>query len=149
LKKVGTPVKFSASHNPEGLSALKDSDINTRWGSASSQTPGMFVQAELAGVYRVAGVEMLFGRWGHDHPRGVKVLLSGDGEEWAEAFSLGELAGSVYWDGLSNPRIFTSGSSYRIVFEPRGALLVKIVQTGSHHVFDWSLAGLEILEAEN
>jgi hypothetical protein len=150
LKKISGPgLKFSASHNSEKLMALRDSDEASRWGSASPQRPGMFVEAELPGPRRVAGVDMSFGKWGHDYPRGVEVLVRPNGGDWVKVCSVPELGGSIYWDELLNPRIFVSGESYRILFAPVRAEAVKIVQTGSHEIFDWSMAELGILEAED
>ncbi len=140
---------FSASHNEKGLAALEDADENTRWGSASPQKPGMFVEVDTGRARPVAGVEMSFGRWGHDFPRGADILLSADGEKWVKALSVPSLGGSVYWAGVAHPRIFIGGDSYRFLFSPVYARMVRVVQTGAHNVFDWSIVNLEILEADN
>lgn len=140
----GAGIKIASSHNSEELAFLLDSDEATRWASRAPQTPGMFLRVELPEAEIIAGIRMGFGRWGHDYPRGIEILVSEDGEEWSGVCSVPDLGGSVYWDSLGNPRIFVSGDSYSFLFEPVPAGAVKIVQTGSHHIFDWSVTGLEI-----
>jgi len=136
---------LSASHNVEDIHNILDGDKSTRWGTKSPQRPGMFVEAGLGRVREISGVKLYFGRSGHDYPRGLDIFVSRPGADWVRVYSNPHVGGSIYWDG-ANPRIYMADDSIAMMFEPAAGDRIKLVQTGEHGHFDFSLAGLEILE---
>ena len=105
---------------------------------------------DLKQPYEICKIEMLFGRYGHDFPAGIEIQMSLDGTSWDQVYSNRDTAGDMlYWiDGQPRLSIARQGE-FHLVLSPRQARYVKIIQTGTHAIFDWSIAELNIYSAEN
>ncbi len=122
--------KLTASHNPAGLRAAIDGNLNTRYDTRAPQTPGMWVQIELPEPTEIAGVELDAGNSILDYPRGYMVQLSNDGTTWQPPVADGH----------------TTAARNQILFSPATAKFIRITQTGSSPTNPWSICELQVLQ---
>lgn len=124
---VELPLSFTdASSRIEWLSRVSDGDLGTRWGSGEPQRPGMYLKGELEGEMELSGLEISSGFWYSDRARGLSVeLVRHDGG-----------SSCLLFDGLQ------SSSVLRLKFPHVRGVGLKFYQTGSHPLFDWSIANI-------
>jgi mono/diheme cytochrome c family protein len=120
----------TASNNPNSARQAIDGDINTRYDTGASQTPGMWFQVELPVPTTIGALELDAGNSTQDYPRGYKVQLSEDGEHWGEPVASGR------------------GRKARteIQFKPEKAKFIRITQTGSVDGLFWSIHELQLYQ---
>lgn len=137
LQKDLQPVERSTltvSANYGGASAKNaiDGDINTRYGSAHPQTPGMRFEVELNPPQTLRGLRSESGAWPHDYPRGLSVeveLLDG---------SKKVLLPADKWKAVR----YLSQEELSLVFEPVVARKLILTEHASESILDWSMAEL-------
>jgi hypothetical protein len=94
----------------------------------------MTFEVLFRGKQRLRGFEYDLGEWSHDYPRGLEVqLLLADGT-----------ATTVLKDNeFEGLRLFLpDNTEVPILFPPSDVSGVRLVQTGTHPVVDWSIAEL-------
>lgn len=136
--------KWSAESNyrNEDCKNALDGNIDTRWGSGTAQSPGMFFQIDLGRQYEISKIRFDLGKFTADFPRGYCVSISTDKAHWEKVLDMPGTAG-IFWDG-SHPRYIGNGSYFTAVFNPVKARYVKITQIGRDPKFDWSIAEIYI-----
>jgi len=120
--------KVSANLNPQKAALAIDGDINSRWDTGVSQTPGMWFQIELPELTRVTGLRLNAASSEEDYPRGYKVELSNDGKTWQRVVAEGR-----------GTRALTD-----IFFPPAEGKFIRITQTGSVDGLFWSIHELSV-----
>ena len=132
--------QVSASHNNAAAAAAIDDDINTRWGSAHPQTPGMYFEVKLSKPEHLAGLRYKLGAWGHDWPRGLQVEL-----EKADGSKETVVNNEVYKAFLyfaENNRCVT------LFFNEEDVVKVTLYQLGRDSIFDWTIAELDLFRVD-
>lgn len=122
--------KLTASHHQDVASAAVDGNPNSRYDTGASQTPGMWFQVELPQETTLAGLHLDSARSPSDYPRGYKVELSMDGQNWGQPVASGKGNGPVT----------------DIAFTPAKAKFVRITQTGAVEGLFWSIHEMEIYQ---
>ncbi len=120
--------KVSASHNSADARLAIDGDSKTRFTIGVSQEPGQWFQVELPAEITLSGVQMNTGESVFDYPRGYKIEVSSDGQNWGTPASEGK----------------GSSAQMEIMFNPVKARFVKMTQTGSVKEYWWSIYELQI-----
>ncbi len=131
---AGELLKVEVSSSPAKSIFAVDGDINTRWGSGEHQRPGMRFAAALESGGPIRGLRYVLGRWSHDFPRGLRIILEDKQGRRVE---------------LCDPQRFSAvqyfgGSEYFFYFDPIDVRRVLLLQEGEHPVFDWSIAELTL-----
>ncbi|RIL12382.1 MAG: hypothetical protein DCC75_00555 [Proteobacteria bacterium] len=127
----------SSSHHSEAAALAIDGDINTRWGSASPQAPGMEYVVQLEEPAAIRGFLYNLGDFQHDSPRSLQVQVAGPD---------GELATVLSEEDYKALRYLGDGEVFEFIMPPRTASKVIFRQLGRDSVFDWSIAELQLLE---
>jgi mono/diheme cytochrome c family protein/glucose/arabinose dehydrogenase len=122
--------KVTASHHPQAAPLAIDGDLHTRYDTGTPQVPGMWFEIELPRETAIAGLELDAGDSTRDFPRGYKVDLSSDGQNWGKPVAAGRGAGALT----------------EIAFPPARARFIRITQTGSAEGLFWSIHELQILK---
>ena len=65
--------KLTASHQADTAKAAFDGDLNSRYDTGASQTPGMWFQVELPETSTLSGINLDSTKSPNDYPRGYKV----------------------------------------------------------------------------
>ncbi|MBZ0254602.1 ThuA domain-containing protein [bacterium] len=120
--------KLSASHNSGSLKNAIDGNERSRWDTAATQVPGMWLQVDLGSQRRIQKIILDSKNSRGDYPRGYQVLVSSDGETWSEPVAEG--AGKTPVVEIDIPN--------------RSARFIKIVQTGKVDGLYWSIHELYI-----
>jgi hypothetical protein len=122
--------KLTASHNAASLANAVDGNGSTRYDTKKTQEPGMWVQIELPTETAITGLRLDSAGSGNDYPRGYKLELSTDGQNWGKPAATGE----------GKTAITT------ITFPTAKAKFIRITQTGkpTSNTF-WSIHELDVL----
>ena len=126
---AGPPVA-SASHQSGRAGAAFDEDPGSRWDSGTPMQPGMWFMADLHLTQEIRSVVLDTAGSANDHPRGYELYLSNDPEDFGEPVARG--------DGAAVTRIELD--------PPVQARYLRVVQTGSHAQWFWSIHRLSINE---
>lgn len=130
------PLEFiDSSSRKEWLPRLTDAGLGTRWGSGRPQSPGMFVQGRFSEESELGGLEISSGFWYSDRARGLSVELM-----------LGEVESCLLFDG---PQSADFTGTLRLRLPGYRGVGLKLSQTGSHPLFDWSIAEISAFRREN
>jgi hypothetical protein len=122
--------KVTASHHPQAAPFAIDGNLKTRYDTGTPQVPGMWYEIELPREATISGLELDAGESTGDYPRGYKVDLSDDGQNWGPPVASGQGRG-----------VFTE-----IAFPPAKARFIRITQTGSADGLFWSIHELQVLK---
>jgi hypothetical protein len=135
----------TASDAPQDAYFAIDGDLETRWGSARPQSPGMWFEVDLGGKTEVGGVVLRSGRFGHDTPRAIRVETRGEDGVWSPAVALDKpVIGLVLSNGTIDLR---SEATIEVGFSPRAARAIRISLTAADRKWDWSIVELAVKEA--
>ena len=134
-----------ASVNDRQARLALDGELATRWSSGRAQRPGTWFQARLKKPLRVAGLDLCLGSSWHDYPRGLAVSLElADGTWtpprplWGCPFPLRGI--------LARPR--QASPAWRVMLpRPRRIRGFRLVQTGRHERYFWSIHELRLIPA--
>jgi len=108
----------------------------TRWGSAKPQRPGMELTVSFKTPTSVRALRYEMGEWIHDYPRELRVdavLATGEIVEIVSPMQYRAIRYLVEYD-----------SAWSLYFNTTEAKEIKFTQLGSHSVFDWSVAELQL-----
>jgi len=129
----------TATVNNADTRYLFDGDPKTRWESGP-QVPDVFIDIDLAKPQTFRCVSMRFGPSSLDFPRGYKVELSLDGQNWFEVAR--EFPTVVPILAFIKP----PETSLDILFPGRTARFVRITNFGKDPIYYWSIHELNIYE---
>ncbi len=136
----------SASTNGAQAAAVLDDNPWTRWATGSLQQPGVKLAVDLGASRRFGRARLDLGAWPTDFPRGYRIRVSPDGQNWTTADARGPLRWNVFWR-QSHPAFLSQKGDYiTLTFPPVEARYLEIEQTGSNNRFDWSVAELRLFE---
>jgi hypothetical protein len=135
----------TASDAPENARFAIDGDLDTRWGSARPQAPGIWFEVDLGGETEVGGVVLRSGRFGQDTPHAIRVETRIEAGAWSPAVALdGPAIGLVLSNGAIDLR---SEATIEVGFSPRAARAIRISLAAADRKWDWSIAELWVKEA--
>jgi hypothetical protein len=134
-----------ASKSNEKVFMAFDGDLSTRWATHSPQRPAEFFEIDLGRPLSIVGVKIMTGGFKTDFPRGYRIEVSTNREDWMKVIEIPNNIGGLEWHN-GHPRISLDGK-LEVFFEPRYCRYLKIIQTGSDPRFDWSIAEINLYQA--
>lgn len=116
-----------------------DGDPRTRWNSEFQQAGDSFI-LDMGKVHEVGGLSLKLGPSLFDYPRGCRVDVSVDGNNWMPAAELNT--------PLLPIRAFLKANdiSYDIHYSPQPARFVRIALTAPNDEYYWSIYEVEVFE---
>jgi len=116
-----------------------DEDMSTRWESGP-QKKGVFFELDLGRLYSIRGISLKLGKKVLDYPRGYRLQLSKDNLNWTtvaeeEKFTLPLTA-----------FLKSRDISFDLVFPYHKTRYIKIINTGEHKAYYWSIYEIEVYE---
>lgn len=125
-------LRLNASHNNvvtgfDNLLQAIDGQPATRWSTLTPQTPGMWFQVDLGQRQTVSRVQASQAGSPEDYPRGYRLRLSEEGQQWVTVATQTNNTGPV-----------------DVSFQPTAAQYIRIEQTGSSDRWWWSIHELTI-----
>ncbi len=126
----------SASHNAELARLAVDGNSETRWASAKPQSPDMEFRLGFSSPVQLKRVSYDMGRWPHDYPRGLELLLQHSNGTLEQVLSQDQYAAIRYF--------IDRKARWSMSFDLRDVAALVFKQNGEHSIFDWSIAELEV-----
>jgi len=124
---------LTSNYNNKLLSEAVDRDFTTRWDTGIPQKPGMYYQVEFESIRTLEKIVLNCAGSLNDYPRGIRVDVSIDGNNWESVFHM---------EGVALP-LLTDGSL--VIGLPQvQAKVVRLIQTGIDDQAYWSIHELEI-----
>jgi hypothetical protein len=123
--------------------AAADGRAGTRWTTGRPQQPGDWVRVDLPAPTTLVGVDLELGTFTTDYPRGAAIEVAGDDGGWVRVAAEAVLLGPLVWAGTHVLRDGVERVALR--FPPVRARAIRVVQTASDPIFDWSVAELHLL----
>ncbi len=130
-------ITATASVNPDSVGQAIDGSLETRWGSAQPQSPGMTVQVAALDGAIISGVRISLGAWWTDHPRELLVECEEVGGVKRTVLSPSNFRALDYHLGWGDLELAIQGS-------PCSAVVLR--QLGVHPLFDWSIAEIQLFQ---
>jgi hypothetical protein len=109
-----------------------DRNLSTRWDSGAPQKPGMYFQVEFYSIRTLEKIVLISADSAHDYPRGIRLDVSTDGNQWRSVYRM---------DGIALP-LLTDGSLIIRLPEVE-AKEIRLIQTSSDDKSFWSIHELE------
>ena len=105
-----------------------DGDFWTSWSTGTKQSEGQWFKIDMGQAQTFDKIVLENGWAPYDYPRGYKVYVSDDGENWGEAVATGSGSQSIT----------------KITFEPQTKRYIKLEQTGSDSYYWWSIYEVDV-----
>lgn len=138
IKIDSSEIMPSSDFNTQMLSKLIDGSTETRWGSAAHQKPGMQLTLTLKSPTVIKAIDYSMGSWPQDYPRGLQIEFEKpSGERITYLDNKG-------WASIRY--LLETESELRFYTKPVEITKVILTQTGSHPIFDWSVAEISLLK---
>lgn len=125
-----------ASHREGPEERAFDRLPETRWSTGTPMQPGMWFQVDFGDPVRFNEIILDSQRSPHDWPRGLKVEVSLDGEDWQQV--------AFFEDVSSHQR----NGVFTVQFEPVTARFLRLTQTGQSERWYWSIHELLVRLSE-
>ena len=122
--------KVSASPGNDEAAKAIDGDIKTRWGTGRGQKPNDWFMVDLGQTKTLRRLILDAAQSTGDYPRGYRVMVSADGQEWRGPVGIGEAEAKA----LTVIPVLPTAGRY-----------VKIIQTGDEERMWWSIYEMQIL----
>jgi len=134
---VLTPEMLNTTLSSTEVAKVIDSDLNTRWGSGQPQNSKMQFDIIFPSPQEVTALNLHFGAFMHDAPRHLVLMAKKKDGNWFELLDL---------ENTSDIQGFAAVGDvdWRLHFEPVELTGLRMRQVGTHAVFDWSIAELEV-----
>lgn len=130
--------EVSASHGNESAYFAVDGDMQTRYGSAHPQTPGMVFRVDFHTPRTITEVDVDWGKWHSDAARGLSIVCEYPDGEAFEILTRSEYEALRYvGDFFRWPLRFRLRA-------PRICRSLVLTQLAGDRIFDWSIAELTI-----
>jgi len=134
-------MRLSASLGTDQLHRIRDGKAKTRWNIPMQ--PEEWIQIELSEPRKVAGLELDLSGIPRHYPRGYRIQVSIDGEEWTTVRQEQEFRPPI--TDFLTPVSFT----LRLEISPIVTRFVRLVQSGSSNRYPWSISELEVVGPAN
>lgn len=126
------PMRLSSSHNnlrsgPDGLQNVLDGNPHTRWSTRAPQRAGMWLKLDLGQVGRISHLRLDNEHSPDDYPRGYRVQVSLDDENWSTV--------------AENPR---NSGPLIITFSPRRTRYVRVELTAADPIRWWAVHDISV-----
>jgi len=121
--------KATASRGNNEAHLAIDGNIGTRWSTGGAMKPGDSFTLDLGMETTVAGLTLDTKNSSNDYPRGYEVYVSFDGGDWGKPILVGK--GTNPLTTIRFPK-------------PVNTRFIKMIQTGSHETWHWSIHGLTV-----
>jgi len=118
----------TASHGAGEAGRAIDGDVGSRWTTGTPMRDGMWFQIDLGWELEVVRLVLDAASSSGDYPRGYKVYVSSNTENWGEPVAEGQ----------------GDKALVEINCEPKRGRYVRIVQTGAQPNLYWSIHELEV-----
>lgn len=142
------PTDWRATANafPETTMNIFDRDLTTRWSSEAPQKAGLALEIDLGKTVPDLGRITLLAGKPTNGPRGLRLEISTDGQQWQLMGETPEFEGSLFWSG---PHPFYRPEEGRIdmVFPPQAGRFLRFTQLGNDPRYPWSVAVCFIYQA--
>ena len=137
LRSVKAKPSVIASVNHETQNLAVDGDSTTRWGSGAPQAPGMALTLTYKTPVLARGLNYELAIWKQDAPQGLHVVAE------LEDGTTKTLVSDYDYQAIKYLGEDRKDMEFR--FAPVAIKKLVLTQTGTHPVFDWSVAevGLE------
>ena len=124
---------------PSAASSAFDRDLSTRWNPGNPMKPGEAFQLDLGETIPDLSRVVLFAGSPEGIPRGLRLELSQDGENFKMVMDIPDCSISLAWSG---PRPFfrMEKGITELVFTPQAGRFLKITQTGTDAQNSWEIA---------
>lgn len=129
-------VEISSNYNNEIVSNLIDNNINTRWGSSNPQVPSMEISLDFKTSLTANAFRVDLGQWIHDYARKLEVVAINSEDEEVVLLNNNEYEAIRYYVG--------DDILFPVYFPLANLKKISIRQTGSHPIFDWSMAEFKL-----
>lgn len=105
----------------------------------------MSFEIEIPRSYLLSKIEIKLGEFTTDYSEAVNIDISDDGKKWRRVAFTTHIEDMLRWD-MGHPRYFFGHEAVILFhrFEPVMARFVRLTQTGSHPVFDWSIPEISL-----
>jgi hypothetical protein len=129
---------LSSDSFPQLLEMAIDGDGDTRW-HTDPQTPGQDLTIDFGEEVTIGGISMGLGDFPHDYPRGYRLEVSRDGENWHMVAEDARVHRPItdFLDPLDR--------RVTITIPATSTRYVRIVQTGRDRAYVWTISELEVL----
>ncbi len=128
-----------SNYSQENAAKALDNDLNTRWGSAHPQSSDMKFELLLNKPHDLIGIRYKMGSWAHDWPRALRIEVEN---------SVGVIKEVFDDKSYTAVRYFTEDNAcFSLFFDEKDVTKVRLYQTSSNGIFDWSIAEIDLLEA--
>lgn len=135
---------IETNRNAKDAHKVMDSNLTTRWHTDSTQKAGMFIEIDMAEIYRIEALSMDFGKASMDFPRGLKLEISEDKNNWCEI----DLRFN-YANYVRHLLKYPKDKRMIIRFNPVDAGFARLTLTADHGMFFWSIYELDIWGAKD
>lgn len=132
------PTHITVSSNVGSIppTQVLDDDLSTRWGTGTHQVPGQELRFSFTAPTPIAAMQLESGQWTHDYPRGLAIVAINERGEEVVLISPKDYAAVRYFAA--------ENGEVKFVFTPISVRELIVRQTGTHGIFDWSLAEVKI-----
>ena len=127
-----SPEQITATHRNDLVGQIIDGDLGSRWGSGVPQSPGMVIEIDLDSKTEISGMTIDLGLWLSDAPKGL--IVEGQNEE-------GDYCTIV---DIQRAQDYELGRAWDFYFKPKRFRKLRLIQSGSHPILDWSIAELSL-----
>jgi len=121
-----------------------DRNYSTSWSSVIPKKKGMYFQADLGSLYKIAKLQFFYNLSYHNLLGNYRILISLDGKKWKEVLEANNIQ-PFFWSG---PRLYWYLYKGRceLIFTPALARYIRIVQNGDNAAYPWEIKELFIYE---
>ncbi len=131
----------TASHNNDNCYKAIDNDPETRWDTEKPQEAEMIFEIDMGQIKEITALSMDFDKASGDYPRGIRLEVSRDGESWQEV-----LLKFIYANYVEHLLQYPQENRMTLDFEPVEARYIRLIQTGRHKIYFWSLYDLNVYQ---
>lgn len=121
-----------------------DRDYSAWWSTESPKDDNMFFEIDLGSVRRVGKLQFFNSDHYRNLPKTCRIAVSQDGKRWEEVLRVEDPA-TFFWSG---PRLYLHNywARWELVFEPKDARFIRILQDGEEGIHPWEINELFIYE---
>ncbi len=130
------PEEITSSHQQATVGRMVDGDLGSRWATSAPQSPGMTIEIQFTTPPTISGLEIDYGFWRHDFPRGLLIEFKSTDGTWC---SLLNTTGDPAY-----AHVFEGERVWRMYFTPRRVKALRFTQLGHDAIFDWSMSELSL-----
>ena len=119
----------------EGMAALFDNNLSSRWGTGRPQRSGDSLVLDLGGAQRPTRLTLDQGTAPNDYPRGLRVEASGDGKTWQP---VAQMTAAAIETALH------TDTAWEVPLTPHSARYLRLTDLGEDSFLWWSIYELSV-----